>query len=94
MGFYLNPTDILDLYKKETRKPYFVDKTKMLNELIPLVEQGGSNICVTKARRFGKSVMASMIGAFFCKGVDSSSLFSEPAVKHFGEANTSLFCCK
>ncbi|MCD8018782.1 MAG: AAA family ATPase [Clostridiales bacterium] len=76
MGFYLNPEDILELYERETNQPYFVDKTDMLNELIPFVKQGGKNICVTKARRFGKSVAAAMIGSFFGKGIDSSHVFS------------------
>lgn len=34
MGFYLKPVDVLELYGKENRKPYFVDKTKMLNEFL------------------------------------------------------------
>ncbi|MCD8119572.1 MAG: ATP-binding protein [Lachnospiraceae bacterium] len=76
MGFYLNPTDILELYRKETIKPYFVDKTEMLKELILVLKQGGSNISVTRPRRFGKSVAAAMIGSFFCGGVDGESLFS------------------
>lgn len=68
MGYYLNPDDVIDIYKREASKPYFVDKTEMLKELIPLVEQQGSYLAVTRPRRFGKSVMAAMIGAFFWKG--------------------------
>lgn len=75
MGFYLNNREPLMIYKSEAGKPYFVDKTKMLKELIPLVEQGNNHICITRPRRFGKSVMAAMIGAFFGKGFDSSSVF-------------------
>ncbi|MCD8118880.1 MAG: ATP-binding protein [Lachnospiraceae bacterium] len=77
MGYYLNSEDILDLYRRETAKPYFIDKTEFLLELFPLVEQEGSNISVTRARRFGKSVMASMIGAFFGKGADAGDVFSK-----------------
>jgi len=76
MGYYLNPVDIIDIYKRETVKPYFVDKTEMLKELIPLVEQQGSCLSVTRPRRFGKSVIAAMIGSFFGKGVDSTEVFS------------------
>ncbi len=76
MGFYLNPNDILDIYKRETNKAYFVDKTEMLRDLIPLVEQQGSCISVTRPRRFGKSVIAAMIGSFFGKGIDGEEVFS------------------
>ncbi|MCD8009698.1 MAG: ATP-binding protein [Lachnospiraceae bacterium] len=75
MGYYLNSNKICSLYESETRKPYFVDKTDMLLELIPLVEEGNNHICITRPRRFGKSVMAAMIGAYFCKGFDSSRIF-------------------
>ncbi|MCD7762625.1 MAG: ATP-binding protein [Lachnospiraceae bacterium] len=75
MGYYLNCNKTYSLYESEARKPYFVDKTKMLVELITLVEQGNNHICITRPRRFGKSVMASMVGAFFSRGFDSSSIF-------------------
>ncbi|MCD8148556.1 MAG: ATP-binding protein [Clostridiales bacterium] len=75
MGYYLNSNKVYSLYESEVRKPYFVDKTKMLADLITLVEQGNNHICITRPRRFGKSVMASMIGAFFSKGFDSSAIF-------------------
>ncbi|MCD8104615.1 MAG: hypothetical protein LUF35_06355 [Lachnospiraceae bacterium] len=41
MGYYLNSADAFELYERETKKPYFVDKTELLKELFPLVEQGG-----------------------------------------------------
>ncbi|MCC8046298.1 MAG: AAA family ATPase [Clostridiales bacterium] len=77
MGYYLNSTDAFELYEREIKKPYFVDKTELLKELFPLVEQGGSNIAVTRPRRFGKSVMAAMIASFFSRGIDSSAVFSK-----------------
>lgn len=75
MGYYLNGTQAFSLYKSEAESPYFVDKTMLLRELIPLVGQGNKHICITRPRRFGKSVMAAMIGAFFGRGTDSSGLF-------------------
>ncbi len=77
MGYYLNPEDVIDIYKREVRKPYFVDKTKMIDELIPLVERQGCYLSVTRPRRFGKSVVAAMIGSFFGRGVDSEEVFSQ-----------------
>ncbi|MCD8023606.1 MAG: ATP-binding protein [Lachnospiraceae bacterium] len=85
MGYYLNPEDILELYKGEIEKPYFVDKTEMLEELIAVLEEGRSYISVTRPRRFGKSMVASMIGAFFGKGTDSSEVFSQ--LKIAGKSN-------
>lgn len=75
MGLYLNNPDIYSLYKSETVRPYFVDKSLMLQELFPLVEQGKNYICITRPRRFGKTVMANMIGSFFAKINASNDIF-------------------
>lgn len=76
MGIYINGSSAYTLYKNETEKPYFVDKTRMIEELIPLVEQGSSYVCITRPRRFGKTMAADMIAAFFSKGSDSSGIFA------------------
>ncbi len=71
MGVYLNSKTAYTLYKSETEKPYFVDKTKMLEELFPLVQTGNNHICITRPRRFGKTVAANMISAFFFNACDA-----------------------
>lgn len=75
MGIYLNSETAYTLYKNETVKPYFVDKSLMLAELFPLVKEGSNYICITRPRRFGKTVMANMIAAFFSKAHDSADIF-------------------
>lgn len=75
MGVYLNSKAAYILYKKETGQPYFVDKTRMLEDLFSLIEQGNNQICITRPRRFGKTVMANMIAAFFSKGCDADDIF-------------------
>ncbi len=77
MSNYLNTIRPFLQYQSESRGQYFVDKTNMISELIPLVENGNSNLCITRPRRFGKSVMANMIASFFQKGIDSSSVFNQ-----------------
>lgn len=75
MGIYLNSPAAFSLYQSEAKRPYFVDKTLLLAELFPFVEQGNSHICITRPRRFGKTVMANMVGAFFGKECDGKELF-------------------
>lgn len=77
MGIYLNSKAAYTLYKSETEKPYFVDKTKILEELFPFVQTGNNHICITRPRRFGKTVMANMIAGFFSKAVDSKDIFQK-----------------
>ncbi len=75
MGVYLNSSTAYTLYKNETLKPYFVDKTKLLEELFPLVREGNNHICITRPRRFGKTVMANMIASFFGKSENTEETF-------------------
>lgn len=77
MGIYLNSKSAYTLYKSETEKPYFVDKTKMLEELFPFVQTGNNHICITRPRRFGKTVMANMISSFFSKAFDAKDIFQQ-----------------
>ena len=75
MGTYLNSITPCTLYKSESLSPYFVDKTLMLRELFPYVSAGNRHICITRPRRFGKTIMANMISSFFQKASDSSDVF-------------------
>ncbi len=89
MGLYLNSKKPYTIYKDVVSSTYFVDKTAMLGELIPLVEpvgnetergrraesRGNKYICLTRPRRFGKTLAASMIASFFGRGRDARGLF-------------------
>lgn len=80
MGTYLNSITPYTLYKSESLSPYFVDKTLMLRELFPYVSAGNRHICITRPRRFGKTIMANMISSFFQKASDSSDVFDSLAI--------------
>lgn len=80
MGTYLNSITAYTLYKSESLSPYFVDKTLMLRELFPYVSAGNRHICITRPRRFGKTIMANMISSFFQKASDSSDVFDSLAI--------------
>ena len=75
MGNYLNNTDPLIAYTKVYKSPFFVDKSEILTKIIPRIGTTENYICLTRPRRFGKSIMANMIGAFFSNGCDSREIF-------------------
>lgn len=80
MGLYLNSRRGYTLYQNIAGSNYFVDKTKILTELIPLMNTSANCICITRPRRFGKTVMANMIAAFLSKGADSAGIFDKLAI--------------
>lgn len=65
MGMYLNSKAPYEMYKKIVKSLYFVDKSLLLTELIPSFGSINCYCCITRPRRFGKTIMANMIGAFF-----------------------------
>ena len=85
MGFYLNNTSAYGLFREDFSLTYYVDKTDIIRELVPIIElkrhgeektgvSKGKNLkylAITRPRRFGKTVMANMIASYFGKGVDS-----------------------
>ena len=76
MGQFLNSKEPYDRYKTVQRGLYFVDKSEILSELIPALQQEQRFFCITRPRRFGKTVMANMIAAFFEK-TEEPSLFDD-----------------
>ena len=90
MGMYLNGSAPYSLYKSEFSRPYFVDKSDILKDLISLANQGNSHICITRPRRFGKTVMANMIGAFFGKAIDASDVFDKLSISEYSEYHKNL----
>lgn len=75
MGNYLNSLTAQKAYRKELDSPYFVDKSELLNELFSSIGTSTNYVCLTRPRRFGKSVMASMIVSFFSKAYDAHDMF-------------------
>ncbi|MCD8395648.1 MAG: ATP-binding protein [Lachnospiraceae bacterium] len=76
MSLYLNSSFPAAQFREMAANPYFVDKSLLLGQLFNFLDQSDSDFCITKPRRFGKTVMANMVGAFFGKGVDSSAIFN------------------
>lgn len=81
MGRYLNSTVPFEIYRQIAGTRFFVDKTPLLEDVLNIAEIDGQKyLCITRPRRFGKSVMAAMIGAFLGKAWDSSGIFDHLAV--------------
>ena len=73
MGIYLNPSN--DNYTATTTREIFVDKTMMISVLNKFIKTDNKYICVSRPRRFGKTIAGNMICAYYSKGCDSRSLF-------------------
>ena len=75
MGIYLNPNN--ELLKRDLNSPIFIDKSLLVAELNKLIGTNENFVCVSRPRRFGKSMAGNMISAYYSKGCDSRELFKD-----------------
>ncbi len=74
MGLYLNPN--ADAFQMGLNTEIYVDKSLILSELNKLVGSQGNFVCISRPRRFGKSMAGNMISAYYSKGCDTREIFS------------------
>ena len=73
MGIYVNPGN--ESMMKAVRSEIYVDKTGLLKILNKKLDSEHCYFAVSRARRFGKSMAAGMIDAYYSRGADSKELF-------------------
>ena len=77
MGSILNSMGQLKLFRGRYEGSYFVDKSDILvklNKAIGKVDE--QYICITRPRRFGKTVMTNLISSYYAKGLSSKEIFN------------------
>ena len=74
MGLYLNPN--ADAFQMGLNTEIYVDKSLILSELNKLVGSQENFVCISRPRRFGKSMAGNMISAYYSKGCDTREPFS------------------
>ena len=77
MSIYLNTDTALRNFNELARSKYFIDKSNILGKLNTFISTPSKYICVTKPRRFGKSSIINMLGAYYTKGYNSKDIFDK-----------------
>ena len=77
MTLYLNTKRQYENYKELSQEKYFVDKSEIISIINENISTKSKYICVTRPRRFGKSSVADMLGAYYSKVVDSKVIFDK-----------------
>ena len=72
MGIYINKGN--NAFRNIVRQEY-VDKTSLIPIVNAKIDTEGRYCCVTRCRRFGKSMAAKMLCAYYDKSCSSRELF-------------------
>ena len=73
MGSYLNPGS--DLFEMALQSQIFVDKSGLIEKTNRCVRTLQRYLCVSRPRRFGKSMAADMLAAYYDRSTDTDALF-------------------
>ncbi len=73
MGRYLNPTN--SAFSDVLNSRIYIDKTDLLRYTNSVMNTTSKYICNSRPRRFGKSITADMLSAYYSRGCDSRKMF-------------------
>ena len=74
MGIYLNPG--FENFRRILSADIYVDKTMMIRETNRFIDIGNNYICISRPRRFGKTIAGNMLCSYYSKGCDARQLFA------------------
>ncbi len=74
MGVYLNPGN--EGFREAVSSDIYIDKTGLIEYTNNVLKTKQKFICVSRPRRFGKSMAAEMLAAYYGKDADSAELFA------------------
>ena len=74
MGRFVNPDN--RAFRASLNAEIYVDKTGLLEYTNRVLDSTDAYICNSRPRRFGKSITANMLAAYYSKGCDSLEMFS------------------
>lgn len=93
MGVYFNPDH--SNFQKIINSDIYVDKTGLLAYTNSVINTMQGYVCVSRPRRFGKSIAANMLAAYYSRRCDSREMFSgfeiakkDSFEKHLNQYNT------
>lgn len=75
MGRYLNQGN--EIFQKSVNSEIYVDKTGLIEYTNRVLNTQQGYVCISRPRRFGKSMAANMLTAYYSRGCDSKELFSD-----------------
>lgn len=76
MGRILNPDNEDFSNFVNIQSNLYIDKTDFISETIKQINSEGRYICFTRPRRFGKTMTAKMLSAYYSKGCESKELLA------------------
>ena len=88
MGLYVNPNEAL--LRRAVSSRIYVDKSMLIHEMNQLLNTEDAFVCVARPRRFGKSMAANMLAAYYSKNANSRPLLENLKIAQCPDFETYL----
>jgi hypothetical protein len=88
MGRFVNPDN--SAFKSALNARIYVDKSGLISFTNSILSSPDAFICNSRPRRFGKSMTANMLVAYYSKGADSKEIFSSLEISSFPDCEKNL----
>ena len=88
MGRFVNPDN--SAFQVALNSEIYVDKTGLIEYTSRVMNTNQAMICNSRPRRFGKSITANMLTAYYSKGCDSEEMFEGLAISRSASFKTHL----
>ena len=78
MAMFLNNVNEKNDFIYITKNKYFVDKTGLLEKFNTIMNEYESRyVCITRPRRFGKTINAFMLASYYAKNLNTKNIFDK-----------------
>ena len=74
MGMFVNPDN--SAFQVALNSEIYIDKSMLMENTNKILKTKQKYVCISRPRRFGKSITADMLTAYYNKGCNSKELFS------------------
>jgi len=94
MTYFINKKIINNSFTKAANDEYFVDKSELIEKINKLIGSSSQFLCITRPRRFGKTINAMMLESYYSKNANFKHIFdnlkiskSDTYEKHLNKHN-------
>ena len=94
MTYFINKKIINNSFTEAFNSDYFIDKSELISKISKLISTNGKFLCITRPRRFGKTINAMMLESYYSKNANFKDIFdnlkisdSESYLAHLNKHN-------
>lgn len=84
MPYFLNTPITNNSFTEVANYKYFVDKSELIEKVNENIKTPSKYICITRPRRFGKTINAMMLSCYYSKNADFKTLFDKLEISKSG----------